>query len=563
MDACSDPETEHVCFMKSAQTGGTEIINNLVGFHIDQDAAPMLLVQPTLDMAKAWSKDRLAPMLRDTPALRGKVKDPRSRDADNTVLHKVFPGGHVTMAGANSPASLASRPVRVTCFDEVDRYPPSAGPEGDPVNLGRKRSTTFWNRFSIEVSTPTVKGASRIEQSYNASTMEQYFVPCPHCDEHQVLKWAHCQWPDGEPALAYYACEHCGGVINDEDKAAMLAAGEWRGREPDRAMRGFHINELYSPWVTFGEMAVSFVEAKKFPETLKTWVNTALGETWEEQGDSVALDPLLARRETYAAPVPAGVCLLTAGVDVQDDRLEIEVVGYGIDQESWGIATVVLHGDPAHPLLWNQLDQALLMRYEHELGLQLPIGAVGIDTGGHFTQEVYRFCKPRFRRRVYALKGVGGGGKPLVGRPSRSNSGKVRLFPVGVDTGKDLLFGRLKIDEPGPGYCHFPVEYDDEYFRQLTSEHCITRFVQGIPHRAWVLKTKNSRNEALDCRNYANAALDIVSPNFELLRQALLDRAAAIRNAPPGAEMKQPAAVVAAGTKAGRRGRRVLNKGIG
>jgi phage terminase large subunit GpA-like protein len=333
MDAVSDPKNEQVTFMKSAQTGGTEVINNIVGYYIDQDPAPILLVQPTVEMGKAWSVDRLAPMLRDTPKLKGRVKDAKSRDSKNTVLHKVFPGGHITIAGANSAASLASRPIRVTLFDEIDRYPPSAGTEGDPVNLGRKRSTTFWNRKSIEVSTPTVKGASRIEQSYNSSSMDQFWVPCPHCDEFQTLMWAHCHWPEDQPGEAYYGCEHCGGVIEDKHKQPMLLLGEWRSRDPESAVRGFHINELYSPWVTFGEMASSFVEAKKFPDTLKTWVNTALGETWEEKGEGLDDDALSDRAESYQAEVPAGAVVLNCAVDTQDDRLEAELVGGGDDKE--------------------------------------------------------------------------------------------------------------------------------------------------------------------------------------------------------------------------------------
>ena len=526
MDALSDPDRYQVCLMKSAQTGGTEVINNIVGYYIDQDPAPILLVQPTLEMGKAWSKDRLAPMLRDTPALHGRVKDARSRDADNTVMHKVFPGGHITIAGANSAASLASRPIRITLFDEVDRFPASAGTEGDPVSLGRKRSTTFWNRKSLEVSTPTVKGASRIEQSYNGSTMDQYWVPCPQCDEFQVLAWAHCQWPEGEPEKAYYACEHCGSVIENADKMAMLKVGEWRSRNSDSAVRGFHINELYSPWVTFGEMAVSFVEAKKFPDTLKTWINTALGETWEESGEGLADGVLLDRVEHYAAQVPAEVSLLTCAVDVQDDRLELEVMGWGVDQESWGIEYHVLYGDPAGAELWDRLDQKLRAEFSHELGMRVRIAATCIDSGGHFTQQVYRFCKPRFKRRVYAVKGVGGGGKPLVARPSRSNSGKVHLYSVGVDTAKDLIVGRLKIIEPGPGHCHFPSEYGEEYFQQLTAEHCVTRFTQGIPRRVWQKKSGGRRNEALDIRVYNLAAYEILNPNMAALQSRIAQQAA-------------------------------------
>jgi len=553
MDALSDPRYERVVFMKSAQTGGTEIANNAVGYYMHQDPAPMLLVQPTLDMAKAWSKDRLAPMLRDTPALGGLVKEKRAKDSENTVLHKTFPGGHITMAGANSPASLASRPIRITIFDEVDRFPPSAGPEGDPVSLGRKRSTTFWNRKSLEISTPTVKGASRIEQSFGESTQDQYHVPCPHCQEMQTLKWANCKWPDNEPEKAFYACEHCGGVINDADLPAMLNAGEWVSAQPEKAVRGFHINELYSPWVTFGQMASAFMQAKQFPDTLKTWVNTALGETWEEEGEALADGLLSDRVEVYDSEVPEGVVVLTCGVDVQGDRLEAEVLGWGDGFEQWGVRYTVLYGDPSGPQLWAQLDQYLATQFRHASGAELRIAATCIDSGGHHTQQVYAFCKPRYRRRVYAVKGVGGGGKPLVGRPSKSNQGKLPLYPVGVDTAKELIAARLQINEPGPGYAHFPDSYPPDYFDQLTAEKCVTRYTRGVPSRVWVKKSAGRRNEALDVRVYNHAAFEILNPNIAVLRKRLV-----VDEQPEPVE-EQPAPTTRKPRPRGRRGGGFVN----
>ncbi len=261
MDAVNDPTVREIVVMKSAQVGWTEILGNIVGFHVDRDPAPILLIQPTLEMAEAWSKDRLAPMVRDTPALKGKIKDARSRDSGNTLLHKQFPGGHVTIAGANSPAGLASRPIRVVLCDEVDRYPPSAGTEGDPISLARKRSTTFWNRKLLMGSTPTVKDASRIEAAFLASDQRYFLVPCPHCGTEDRLRWQHVRWPEGRPEEAHYVCPHCGAVIEDTDKLRMLESGRWEASTEFNGVAGFHLSELYSPWVTFGAMARAFTEA--------------------------------------------------------------------------------------------------------------------------------------------------------------------------------------------------------------------------------------------------------------------------------------------------------------
>jgi len=509
MDAISNPETEQITFMKSAQTGGTEIINNIVGYYIDQDPAPMLLVQPTLDMGKAWSKDRLAPMLRDTPRLNGKVKNARSRDSDNTVLHKVFPGGHITIAGANSAASLASRPIRVTLFDEIDRYPPSAGTEGDPVNLGRKRSTTFWNRKSIEVSTPTVKDASRIETSYNRSTMDQYWVPCPHCGEYQTLKWGGkdepygIKWdrePEHRPDTAHYVCEHCAGVITDTDKLAMLKAGEWRGRHPGRAIRGFHINEIYSPWVTFAEMVTVFIEAKGAPDTLKTWVNTALGETFDESEAAPEPEDLFKRREHYRAELPKGVQYVTAYADVQDDRFEIEFCGWGHGEESWSVDYVRLYGDPGRQQIWDKLIEQFRRTFTDESDVIHTVKLVGIDSGGHYTDETNKFCKKYGARDYIPTKGHSQRNQPIANFPRKRNKNGVYHTMIGTDTAKELVYGRYDIVEPGPGYCHYPVAeaYDETYFQQATAEKKKRMFSYGVPYFVW--DAGKRRNEALDCR---------------------------------------------------------------
>lgn len=539
MDAVNDPSIHTVVVMKAAQIGWTEILNNVLGYFIDQDPAPVLMVQPTLEMAAAWSKDRFAPMVRDTPALTDKVADSKARDSGNTILHKTFPGGHVTMAGANSPSGLASRPIRIVLADEIDRYPPSAGAEGDPVSLARKRMATFWNRKLLMGSTPTVKGISRIEAAFDGSDQRRYWVPCPHCEESQTLKWVQVKWPEGQPEKAYYVCEHCGCEITDADKLEMFRKAEeredcgWIAEGESNGIAGFHINELYSPWSTFASIAMAFVVDKQFPETLKTWINTALGETWEEEGDQVDDDSLLGRREDYGPEIPEGALVLTAGVDVQGDRLEIGVDAWGPSEECWAMDYRVLWGDPTQPQVWEELDALLQSDWSHELGHRLHIAATCIDSG-YLTDMVYAFAGPRASRRVYATKGQDGAGRAIVS-PSkvRTKNGKpIRLFNIGADEAKRILAYRLRAP-PGPGYCHFPRSFDEEYFAQLTAEKRTTKYIRGHPIDVW--KKTRPRNEALDIRVLNMAALKIFNPKWDALamRTKVVALAAASNEAPP------------------------------
>lgn len=510
MDALSDPAVHTVVVQSSAQVGKTEAVLNVVGFYIDQDPAPILVLQPTLEMGQAFSKDRLAPMLRDTPALQGRVKDARARDSGNTLLHKVFPGGHITIAGANSAASLASRPIRVLLADEVDRYPPSAGTEGDPVSLARKRTTTFWNRKILLVSTPTIKGQSRIEAAFQESDQRHFLVPCPDCGEEQRLVWSQVRWPEGKPSAAEYCCEHCGSLWSDAQRWGAVKRGRWAPQAEFTGVAGFHLSELYSPWRTQAETAADFLASRTDPERLRTWVNTALGETWEDRGETVDSGALTELREPYGPDdLPDDVIYATAGVDTQDDRLEVEIVGWGDGEESWGIAYHVLYGDPAQQAVWKELDEVLRETYATVSGRTVRVQAAAVDSGGHHAEAVLRFCRERFRRRVYAIKGVGGQGKPIW--PLRASKTKTRdsVFMVGVDTAKDTVYARFRIEPGNAGACHLPDDpatgYDDDWMEQVTSEQRMTRYREGRPYTVWVLP-KGKRNEALDCRVYALAA---------------------------------------------------------
>lgn len=532
MDAVSDPSIETIVLMTCAQVGKTELINNVVGYHIHQDPAPMLVVQPTLEMAQTWSKDRLSPCLRDTPVLANKVKDPRSRDSGNTTLHKSFSGGHVTACGANSPSSLASRPCRIILCDEVDRYPLSAGSEGDPVSLAKKRSSTFWNRKIILVSTPTEKGASRIEQAYDESDQRKYFVQCPDCDEYQVLKWSQVKWEDQNPYSARYTCECCGTLWDDTARFRAIRYGEWRATsEAKGKIAGFHLNGLYSPWTPLYEAVSDFMSSKRDPMRLKTWVNTFLGETWEEQGDRIDEFDLIERCENWGNDLPEDVLLLTAGVDVQDNRLEIEIVGWGRGEESWSISYQTIYGDPSTSELWARLDTVLQEKFTHPTLGEMIVRGACVDSGGHYTQQVYNYARLRAGRRVFAIKGIGGEGKPVAGRPTKNNIGKINLFPVGVDTAKEIVYARLKMKEEGDGYCHFPVGRDEEYFRMLTAEKKVTKYFKGRPKMEW--QKIRTRNEALDCRVYATAALAILNANLQTLYQQAQNRVQSPEQAQP------------------------------
>jgi phage terminase large subunit GpA-like protein len=510
MDACSDPNIQEVVVMAGAQLGKTEAILNIIGYHIHHDPSPILVLQPTLDMAQAFSKDRVASgLIRSTPALRDKVKDPRSRDSGNTTLHKVFPGGALTMVGANSASGLASRPIRLVLCDEVDRYPTSAGTEGDPIQLARKRSATFWNRKIVMVSTPTNKGASRIEEAFEQSDQRRFHLPCKHCHHEQVMKWANVRWED-DPDTAAYMCEGCGVLWSDSDRRWSIRNGTWIAAKPFNGIAGFAINGLCSPWTPLTDGVKDFLAVRKNPEQLRVWTNTYLGETWEDAGEQIDDYDLAERREVIET-IPEDVMFLTCGTDVQDNRLECSIVGWGRDDESWVVEHVTLYGDPSTPQLWSALDSVIFKTYDTVNGRQMGIRATCIDSGGHFTNAVYQYCKKHTGRRVFAIKGVGGEGKPAAGRPSKANVAKCPLFPIGVDTVKSLLFARMRISEQGAGYIHFSDRLDEEYFRQLTAEKVVTRFHKGFKKR--VFEKIRARNEALDCMVYSYAAYAILGIN--------------------------------------------------
>lgn len=522
MDAVCDMHVQKIVIMSASQIGKTDaLILNPIGYYMHYDPSPIMVMHPTIQMAESFSKDRLSPMLRDTPVLRDKVND-KSRNSGNTILQKTFPGGHVTMVGANSPSSLASRPIRILLADEIDRYPGTAGKEGDPLMLAGKRLATFWNKKEVCVSTPTTKETSRIAVEFEHSTQEEWNVPCPVCGAFTPLAWANIVFDKEDLDNIGCACPTCGAVSGETEWKEQSKKGKFIAKYPNRKVRGFHLNALASLFVEWREIVEKFLVANEEKkkgniELLKAWTNTEMGEVWEQEGEQLETEDLFQRREKYNCEVPEEVIVLTAGVDVQDDRFEAEVVGWGVEKESWGIRYQVIYGDLKLKKVWEDLDAFLSQTFITADGRHLKIACTCIDSGGHFTNEVYQFCKDRTFRLVFAIKGKGGADVPYFNRPTKSNSAKTPLFTIGVDTGKAHLYQSLAVKEEGANYCHFPKEkdrgYTQEYFRGLTSEKRVMTYKKGRAQYAWILKDeKYKRNEPLDIRNYATAAFEILDP---------------------------------------------------
>ncbi len=527
MDAVTEPGIHTIVLMTSAQIGKTAILTNIIGYYIDNDPAPILVVQPTGQMAEAFSTDRLAPMFRDTKKLTNKVSDEKSRTKSNTLLHKMFVGGHITLVGANAPSGLASRPIRIVLADEIDRYPPSAGTEGDPFSLAVKRTTTFHNRKIFACSTPTIKDASRIEQLFLSGDQRFFHVPCQYCEKTQTLKWSNVKWFNDDPKTARYECEHCKKLLTDGERWLSIKQGHWKATQPKNGTASFHLNEIYSPFVPLHKMVEDFLEKRKYPETLRTFINTSLGETWEDKGEEF-VDPthIAARRENYGAEVPTPVKCLTAGIDIQQDRIECEVVGWADDEETYGIKYHIIPGDTTRPETWQKLDEFLQRDFIKANGVRLTIEAACVDTGFRST-IAYDFCKHRQNRRIWPIKGDNGQTrKPLWPKMPTRNKKTPLLYIIGVTDGKDTLFSRLQIEKPGAGFAHFPKEYDLEYFNQLLSEHAVIKMNKGVKYRTYVLK-RDRRNEALDCRIYAMAAYQgLVTEGLRINTRTLLNTSA-------------------------------------
>lgn len=546
--SANDP-TERVVFMKGAQLGGTEAGLNWLGYVIHHAPGLMLMVQPTMDAVRRNTSTRVDPMIAACPALRERVVEPGKKEPGNSQFRKLFPGGQLVMVGAASGVGLRSTPARYLFLDEVDAYPADVSGEGDPVALAIQRTVTFRGRRKIVmVSTPTLKGFSRIEAAYEESDKRIFEVRCPDCGAYAPITWAQIQWPEGRRDRAHRVCPDCGAVHEEHMKPALLASGRWRATASgDGKTAGFHLSSLYSPFETWAEIAIEHGQVHRDPARLQVWTNTKLAETWEDQaGEVIDAEPLMARREDWGGLLPERVAVLTAGVDVQSDRLELHVIGWGRDEEAWSIDYRVIFGDPSGPRVWADLDTALAATYPHARAVpDLTIRAVAVDTGGQHTKAAYEYCRTRLHRRIWAIKGRGGPGIPLwPHRPSRTK-GKAPLFVIGVDAAKDALFARLRLTEPGPGVLHFPMERDAEFFRQLTAERVVTRFERGRPIRLWQPRREGERNEALDTTVYAMAALHgLIGMGLRLNAEADAIGTAPAKGAPAPARPAEPPRVI-------------------
>lgn len=509
----SDPRVRRIVLMWASQLGKSTVIENIIGRTIHLRPRPILVVHPKIEFAEGWSKKRLAPMVRDTPALARLVSEAKSRTSSNTLRMKTFPNGFLSVASANSPAELAADAVALLLADEVDRFEESAGSEGDPIDLAERRLATIADSLVILTSTPGEKGESRIEPAYEAGDQRRYLVPCPHCGHEQELLFGAPTFPFGlkwdrdKPETAEYLCEHCACLIPERQKRGMIEQGRWCAQRPDHRYPSFTLNALYSlfPGTTWTVIVRKFLEAKGRPMRLKTFVNTMLAETWEDSGERVEAHELIGRLEKFPAEVPDDILVLTAGVDVQDSYLEVWVWGWGREQTSAPIHWEQIPGDPGTPAPWAALDAIRQRTWTKANGTELRI-ACGFVDSGHHTARVYAWCRPRQKARWFACKGVGGEGVALVGKPTFQGTARVMLIGVGVFAAKEqFLRSQLHVRAEGPEYVRLPDWLTLEHLQGLTSEKLVKRIEKGRKVREWI-KTRD-RNEPLDCRNYAFAAL--------------------------------------------------------
>lgn len=539
MDAIHEPGVKKIAIEKSAQVGGSECVNNIIGYLMEHAPCPMLLVQPSESVSEEYSKERLTDMIRSTPALSEVIDETKS-----TLSYKAFPGGFLVLGGANTPNTFARRSVRVAFGDDLDRFPPTVGEEGDPFDLLSKRTNMFYDGVVYGVSTPTLKGG-RIDTLYQRSDQRRYFVTCPACLREDWIAWSnskhfHVTWTGDDPRTARLSCaavEHggCGGAFAEPIRRAMVRAGGWRptATAKELGLIGFHLpamittlgNATLEAWVS------EFLAANgKGKESLRVFINTTLAEGWEDRGARMDSHVLMARREDYGAgvEVPAAAVAITAGVDVQENRFELLVQAWGPADERWVIDWRTIPGDPKLADTRAKLLEALSRKYSHASGHLLPIHATCIDSG-YATDQVYDFVLAHQARRIYATKGFAErSGQPIVGKPSEKTYGKsgrpVRLYPINVDDAKGDIMNALSLIMPGPRYMHFPAHLDtvgEEFFAQLCAEHRETRYNRaGIAtHQVWVLDRE--RNEALDCAVMNLAAFRLLNPNIRQMLEAL------------------------------------------
>ncbi len=563
MDSFTQPGIWQIVIMASAQVGKSEIELNMMGCAIDNDPGPMLYIQPTDKVAEDYSKRRIAPMIQACPTLREKVFKARSRDAANTISMKTFPGGSLSIIGANSPADLSSKPVRYIFMDETDRFPASAGTEGDPQELAERRTETFrHNRKIVKTSTPTIKGKSKIETDYMNGTQEEWHTECPHCHTYNYIRFADIHFEkedyvneggdeDYHVKVVTWRCPTCKRDIGEYECKRLPA--KWVQKNPkaiQNGIRSFRLNAFMSPWSDWKDIVWKFLKAHKDPEKLKTFYNTILGESWEVHTNRGLDETLYKRREHYDAEVPTGVLLLTMGMDTQDNRLEYEVVGWDRNGQSWGISRGVIPGRADAPGVWEEVDALLDREWRLANGMKMKILATFIDSGGHFTTAIYKACAKRASKRIWPIKGEKGEGKPEC-RPMKRGQGEGAKFMLGVDAGKEGIMYEAAVEEPGPNYMHFPIDYragyDMEYFKGLISERMEIHRRGGQGVIVW--EQFYERNEPLDCRNYARMAYRYFHWRFDELERIVNG-------------IEEPKKIITKTEETKRKQRRVVSRGI-
>lgn len=592
MDAVHEPGTQMIVFKKAVQIGASEALHNIIGYHIQHAPCPMLIVHPAAEVAEEWSKDRLADMIRTTPALAAVVRDRRqtraSHEAESTLKLKIFPGGYLALGGANTPNTFARRSVRIAFGDDVDRFPAVVGEEGDPADLLINRTTTFHNGLVLFVSTPTLKGG-RVDTLYQRSDRRRYFVACPGCGREDWITWnGQCDdqacgrthfrvaFDERDPETARLECPSseyggCGAHLGEPARRQMVAAAAqrpdkgWRptavAQEPGTA--GFHAPAMLSTLgdVTLSRLVSQWLSARaRGRESLRVFINTKLAEGWEDRGARMEPHVLMSRRESYGEEieVPAAAVALTAGVDTQDDRFDVQVMAWGAAGERWVVDWRSVPGNPKLAETRAALLEALSRRYQHASGHLLPIHATCIDSAGHCTTEVYDFVLAYQARRMYATIGRSGrSGEPIVSKPSEKRYGRsprpVRVYTINVDDAKADVMGGLTLVAPGPGYIHFPESVDEEYFAQLCAEHRETKYNKGGVAVAQVWVEDRDRNEALDTAVLALAAFRLLNPNIRQMAETLARTLVDSANPAPTSAPSAPAG----GTSQGPRGRRV------
>lgn len=567
MDAFTDPKVRHIVMVAASQVGKSEFLNNCIGYIIDEDPGSILFVHPTTIDAQEYSKLRIAPMLRDSPALRQKIAAPKSRDSHNTILQKAYPGGILTMCGSTEAHALASKPIRYVFGDERDRWAMSAGNEGDPWDLAMARQTTFYNAKAVEVSTTTIKNASAIESAYYTGTMERWNSKCPNCGEYHEIRWSDIRFEHEEIIVAhkktfkvgkvYYVCPGCGCIASEAQM--KRAPAKWIAENPEayaQGTRSFWLNAFVSQWASWESIVLKYLNAIGSTKKMQVVYNTCFGEPWEDRGDIEDEDSLLARREDYGkddngepVELPQGVLVLTAGVDTQDDRMEYEIVGHGHFGETWGIEKGIVMGRPDDDSTWNKLDEIVfdrVLRFQNGVGLRVSMSFV--DEGGHFTQDVRLQCRARIGKKVFCIKGMPGQDKPYTAPPKKQKIivrqiavGTCWQYQIGVDSGKEIIMDNLRVQTPGAKYCHFPKrdDYGSAYFAGLLSE---TKVYDPNKKQPWSWKKipGHERNEPLDCRNYANAAFRALPKNLDEIDRQLKAAAGQRTPAPPSTGIAPP-----------------------